>query len=282
MILNIRNLTEADIDLIEPMLMAAYGESNSFQSELRRYLILQPDGWLVAESENTLIGMVGAVDYGAFAYIGMMAVDPAFQRQGVAKRLMKQLLDWLDGRGCPLVLLDATEVGAKLYTQFGFVEDEPTLVFQQIDSLKSWCSDECVQQLNSADLARLTMFDAQIFGADRQAVFATFLAEIPERALFACNVDGQITGYLFAQASTIGPWVASTPELAEALLASALNLSFSDIPQVFVPGCNKAATSLLMRYGFSKQRVQRHMRRGNSTPLGQRCLLYGLASLSIG
>jgi GNAT superfamily N-acetyltransferase len=268
--------------LIEPILMAAYSESNNFKSELRRYLILQPDGWLVAESESLLIGMVGAVDYGAFAYIGMMAVDPVFQRQGVAKRLMKQLLEWLDGRGCSLVLLDATEVGAKLYTQFAFVEDEPTLVFQQVDSPKSRCSYECVKQLNSADLARLTMFDAQIFGAYRQAVFATFLAEIPKRALFACNVDDQITGYLFAQASTIGPWAASTPEVAEALLVSALNLSFSDALQVFVPGCNKVATSLLMRYGFSKQRVQYHMRRGNSTPLTQRCMLYGLASLSIG
>jgi GNAT superfamily N-acetyltransferase len=282
MIPNIRNLIASDIDRIEPVLMAAYSETNSFKSELRRYLILQSDGWLVAESGNALMGMVGAVDYGAFAYIGMMAVDPGFQRQGIGKRLIGHLLDWLDGRGCPLMLLDATETGAKLYTKFGFIEDEPTLVFEQFNYPKSLCSYKCVSQLCAAELSGLTMFDAQIFGAERQAVFATFLAEIPKRAFLARNVVGQITGYLFAQASTLGPWAASTPEVAEALLATGLSLSFSDKLQVFVPGFNKAATSLLMRYGFNQKRVQHHLCRGASASPGQRSMLYGFASLSIG
>jgi GNAT superfamily N-acetyltransferase len=282
MSLNIRNLTEADVDLAELMLMAAYGESKSFKSELSKYLRLQPDGWLVAESGSELIGMVGTVDYGSFAYIGMVAVDPVFQCQGVGKRLMRQLLDWHDGRGCSLMLLDATEVGAKLYRSFGFVEYELTLVFQQVNPPKRRCSAECVRQLNSTDLEQLTRFDAQIFGAARQSVFASFLAELPESALLSCNADGEITGYLFAQSTTIGPWAASIPEAAEALLAKALDFHFSNGIQIFVPGCNQTAISLLTHYGFEQQSVRSHMRLGTRLPSEHRCMLYGLASLSIG
>lgn len=47
-------------------------------------------------------------------------------------------------------------------------------------------------------------------------------------------------------------------------------------------GQSLVATSLLMRYGFSKKRVQRHMRRGGSAPPDQRVMLYGQVSFTIG
>ena len=208
MILTIRNLTEADLGPLDPVLIAAYGEPGSFKPELRRYLALQPDGWRLALSDGAPVGMVGAVDYGSLAYVGMMAVDPAFQRRGIGMALMSRLLTWLDGRGCPLVLLDATEAGAKLYAKLGFVEDELALVFQQDDYAKSPCPSVRVNTLCSADLAALAAFDAPIFGADRRAVFAAFLAEIPDRAFVVRDEAGYFAGYLFVKIYTLGPWAA--------------------------------------------------------------------------
>lgn len=261
--------------------MVAYGRSSSFKSELRRCLTLQSDGWLVAEKDRNLVGMVGTVDYGPIAYVGLMGVHPAAQGQGIGGVLLNQLLLWLDRRGCPLALLDATEAGTGLYTKFGFVEDEKSWVFDLGDGRQLQTCEQ-VSRLRLIDLAALSAFDAPIFGANRQAVFATYLRELPERAFITRDQTGQISGYLFAQSKSLGPWAASTPEAAQMLLAAALSLSFDSTPRVLVPGSNPSARDLLLSWGFREQRALSHMRRGRNTAPAQRCKLYGLASFAIG
>jgi ribosomal protein S18 acetylase RimI-like enzyme len=279
---NIRKLTAADVEDIDPILMAAYNRPSSFQSELQLYLTLQPDGWLIAECDGVPVGMVGAVDYGTFAYIGLLCVHPAFQRCGIGQLLMEKILAWLDERKSPNAVLDATEVGVPLYTKLGFVQEEKSLLLKQDSAVQHIGSFNFVSELRSPDLSDLTTFDTPIFGASRQAVFAAFLKEFPNRAFVARNQTGEIIGYLFAQPQRLGPWAASTMEAAEALLATALQLSFDDTPLVLVPGSNQTATALLRRYGFTQQRSLSHMRRGRSAVPDRRFLLYGMANFALG
>ncbi len=124
--------------------------------------------------------------------------------------------------------------------------------------------------MREGDLAALDAFDAPIFGASRAAVLAAYLAEHPGRAFVARDAGGQISGYLFAQADTIGPWVARDPDSAEALLAAALPLDFEASPRVLTPAANSQGSALLMRYGFSPQRMLRHMRLGGDASPTQR------------
>jgi ribosomal protein S18 acetylase RimI-like enzyme len=277
----IRNLTEADVDPADAILMSAYG-GPSRSARLRRYLALQAEGWLLAELDGGLAGVAGTINYGPLAYIGLVAVHPSMQRRGVARALMERLLAWLEERGCPLALLDASDAGAPLYVQLGFEDEGKTLVFRRDDcALRPQPSDR-VSLLRPADLPALVAFDTPIFGADRAAVFAAQLAEEPERAFVAHDATGQIAGYLFAQTQTLGPWVARTRADAEALLGAALRLEYDGAPGAIVPASNADASRLLMRYGFSPLRSLRHMRRGGNAAPGQRVLLYGQASLAIG
>lgn len=282
MVLTIRSLTAADVENIDPVLMAAYGKASSFKVELERNLALQPDGWLIAECDGAAVGMVGAVDYGAIAYVGLLGVHPNYQRRRIGLALMERILAWLDERGCPNAVLDATEAGAPLYAKLGFVEEEKTLILRQDTAVQRSHSSELVSELRSSDLPAVAAFDTPLFGANRQAVFATFLKEFPERAFVARNSSGQIVGYLFAQQQKLGPWAASTSEAAEALLSRALQLPFNDVPSVLVPSSNQAATGLLKCYGFTEQRAIGHMRRGGSVIPGQRTMLYGMASFALG
>jgi ribosomal protein S18 acetylase RimI-like enzyme len=224
----------------------------------------------------------GAVDYGPLAYIGMMSVHPQFQRRGIGQLLLDHVLAWLDGRGCPMVLLDASEAGAPLYQRRGFQEDARALMFLQDDCALPPQKAGRVRPLRQSDIPALVEFDAPLFGASRAAVFESYLTEAPERAFVAHDEAGQLTGYLIAQRRLLGPWAAATPEDAEALLAAALALPFDDAPAVIVPSTNKAATPLLMSYGFSPQRSLSHMRRGGAGAPGRRSLLYGQASFAIG
>src|SRR5512136_2677608 len=116
--ISIRNLSAADIEAADRIAQAAFGTPENRVAEMQRFLEMQPDGWFVAEQSGLLLGMVGAVDYGAFAYIGMMVVWPEFQGRGIGRLLMERLLGWLDQRGTPS-LLDATEMGYPLYKKLG-------------------------------------------------------------------------------------------------------------------------------------------------------------------
>lgn len=280
MTIAIRTLTEADLEPAGAILDAAYGPPLNRQVELRRYLTLQTDGWLLASLDGAPAGMVGAMDYGPFAYVGMMAVHPGVQRRGVGLALMERLMAWLEGRGCPVALLDATEAGAPLYARLGFVEDEKTVVFRRDDCPQRPQPSERVRPLHESDLPALADFDAPIFGARRQAVLASYLADDPGRAFVARDEAGGIAGYLFAQSQKLGPWAAREPAVAEDLLAAAL--AYGGAPVTLVPSSCAGATRLLMRYGFSPQRSLRHMRRGGGGPPGRRELLYALASFAIG
>ena len=281
--LNIRNLTINELEKIDPILMAAYDKKSRFKSQLQRNLALQPDGWLVAESNGSLVGVVGAIDYGGFAYVGLMAVHPAFQRQGIGTMLMKHLLAWLNERGCYEVALDATVSGAPLYARHGFVEMEKSFVFQQQNKLdKHPSSFEQIDILRSSDLNELSTFDKMVFGTNRRSVFTTLLSELPNRAFIARDRDCQIVGYLFAQSQRLGSWAAITPKVAEALLFTALSLSFDGTPHVLVPEANQAAKTLLLRHGFKQQRTLSHMRRGKNATFGIRTLIYGMTDFALG
>jgi hypothetical protein len=49
---------------------------------------LQPDGWFVAELDGQWL-MVGTVDYGEFAYIGLMAVHQRCSARGIGRALRR-------------------------------------------------------------------------------------------------------------------------------------------------------------------------------------------------
>lgn len=279
--LAIAQLGLADLEAADQLLIAAYGMT-SRQAELRRYLALQPDGWIMARWQGQPAGVAGATLYGPTAYIGLVGTDPAYQRRGIALAMMRHLLGWLAERGDPIVLLDASLKGAPLYERLGFVDDERSVVYLQDDCARMPAESTRVGPLAAGDIAELAAFDAPIFGAARAAVLERLRAEAPARALLARDEAGQISGYLIAQPAQLGPWAARTPADAEALLGAALRLGFASGPAALVPSSNPDAAALLLRYGFSPQRSLRHMRLGGSGPVGARERLYGLASFAIG
>lgn len=73
------------------------------------------------------IGMVwerlaGPGSAGTLGYIQSMATDPAFRRQGIARRVLTLLLDGFAARGVTSVGLHATTEGEPLYRAAGFAE----------------------------------------------------------------------------------------------------------------------------------------------------------------
>lgn len=283
MSLVVRPVSESDLAAADRVLCAAFARPASFVPHMRLHLEIEPRLFYVAEEAGQIVGIVGAVDYGPIAYIGLMAVDPALQRRGIARRLIEPLLAELDARGCTRILLDATDQGAPLYQSLGFIDDGQARVFELRTMVAVEEAAACAIEVSrSADLAELVAFDAESFGASRAKLLAALWELYRERLLIARDGTGKMLGYLFARDPTLGPWVVRRQSVAGLLISEALRLPYLQTPHVMIPRSNQAAAELLSNRGFVEQRKLRHMRRGTNSPCGQPENVYGQASFAHG
>jgi GNAT superfamily N-acetyltransferase len=285
MSLAIQPLTDDLLGEADRILMAAF-RSPSRREELAFYRSLKPNGWLVATADGAPAGLGGVTSYGAFAWLGLMAVDPAMQRRGIGQALLEALIVRARELGRSAVLLDASDAGAPLYTRLGFVVEDRVLVYtRELSDTKldgDLMAPHRVTTLTHEDLPALVEFDTRSFGGSREALLVASLQLYADRVFATHNESGAITGYVVAQEQRLGPWVATTPEAAKALLAHALTLQYVAAPSVLVPALNRDATELLERSGFRSSRELRHMRYGGESGLQRRERLYGQASFAIG
>lgn len=253
---------------------------------LTLYLTLQPDGCFVAVEHDQIIAMVVGICYDAFAFIGAMTVHPDYQRRGIGATLMQHVLKWIDNRGIPSVVLEATAQGEPLYRKLGFVEDYRTVVYAREagagSDLDCQLARELVEPMTESDLDKILAFDTPCFGADRHRVLTEGFSRWPNRAFLARDRAGHLAGYVLASDTRIGPWVATDAAAAEALLDAALTLPFTSGPTAALPGLNRVGGSLLLRAGFEPQRSTSHMRRGGTGIVGKPEAIFGRMTLGIG
>jgi GNAT superfamily N-acetyltransferase len=283
MSLVLRPLTPRDFASVDALLTAAYAPSTSMLNDLVRYHRLQPDGWILALRDERPIGMGGALLYGARARIGLMAVLPEMQHQGIGAAIVHHLLKWIAHCGATTVFLNATPEGVPLYAKFGFVVDDTACAYRQSCSPTLLNAPESVTMpLEPEDLAEVIHYDEGRFGSRRTGVLTSYSQDFADRIFIARDSQRVITGYIMVQPHRLGPWLADTPEIAESLLQHALRLSFSHPPQVLLPQSNQAGRRLLDRAGFLPERSWQSMRLGGSPDLRSRQWLYGYANFYVG
>jgi len=281
---HIRALDAADFPAADDVLRAAFHAEISFLPRLRRYLALQPDGWLAATDEGQVVGLVGAIDYGAFAYVGLMAVRPDRQGQRLGRKLLDGLLGNLDARGTTCALLDASAAGAPLYERSGFADAGLSHEFSAGEVLQASSNGDApsVATATAADLDDITNLDGAFLGAPRARLWRWLFAAHPDRILCARDASGAVTGYLCAQDPLLGPFGARTPDAAGALLRRAVAVLGHTRVRLQVPEANVAARALLGAAGFRVTRSLRHMRRGPCPAFPGWQSIYGKGSYCLG
>jgi len=274
----------SDMEAVDEVLRSAFKTSYDRKDNLKRYLAIQSSGPFVAKIDSEIVGFGAAMDFGRFAYIGKMGVDPKVQRRGVGGSILSTILRWLEDRKCPTILLDASPYGGPLYEKFGFIESDLTAVMQR-NVVKNHPKERSALNRTKSEvveLPKLLSFDMPRFGADRLHLLRSYFDDDPTRFLVSYDQKDQVDGFLVAQSRVIGPWVASNAEVARGLLDEALEFSFEDNPTVFVSASNEAALELLLCYGFEKLRTQRHMYKGKLIQRDRKSSIYGQANFSFG
>ena len=61
---------------------------------------------------------------GKIGLLSSMYTDPDYRRKGIARELLSRVIKDAKAYGCGMIQITASEMGVKLYTDFGFVHNE--------------------------------------------------------------------------------------------------------------------------------------------------------------
>ena len=88
----------------------------------------------IAFDGNTMIGTSGmsfvekppyfGCPSGKIGLLSSMYTDPDYRRKGIARELLSRVIKDAKAYGCGMIQITASEMGVKLYTDFGFVHNE--------------------------------------------------------------------------------------------------------------------------------------------------------------
>ena len=124
--LAIRNLTIGDYDAVMALWSSVPGvRAHESREELDRILARNPGLSCVAARGDQLAAAVLCCHDGRRGYLYHLAVAPAFQRHGLAKRLVERCLNGLKAAGiqrCTIFLIADNEAGELFWRQTGWRE----------------------------------------------------------------------------------------------------------------------------------------------------------------
>jgi len=232
--------------------------------------------WTVAEApDGALVGMVGAVSLGNIGILCHLAVHDEYRGFGLGAMLSSWAVAYLRSRGAKTVRLYSTGRAEGLYRSLGFKEGTPRTVYRLEEGhrrsrVPEQLDGHRVETLTFGDLPELYGVDHWSFGADRSALLFATLRLHPGRGIVARDASGLIKGYLIrsalGHATRIGPFLASTPDVARLLLTHALSATGGAPVQVTVPGpAGCPAHSLLQEFGFEGREDRLRMELGETT-----------------
>jgi GNAT superfamily N-acetyltransferase len=217
-------------DLGDALRLSTTAGWNQQVDDWRMLLRLAPAGAFAAVIDACVVGTAIGIDYGGFAWIAMMLVDPAYRGRGIGRRLLETALDAVPANRC--TRLDATPLGLPLYRRYGFeveaalsrhVSDVSTRGDVPVSDAGN--SSRRVRPLTAPDLDIVIERDSQTFGGTRGAVLDWAFHGAPQYAYIVQSENGPVhyclgrQGRLFDQ---IGPVVAGHEAVANALMDAAL------------------------------------------------------------
>jgi predicted N-acetyltransferase YhbS len=97
-----------------------------FLSGMRRFVERDPDGAWVAADGGRVVGMVAAIRRGSFWGLSMLFVDPAWQSQGVGRRLLDAGLACAQGAEVRMILTSSDPRALRRYSLAG-LDIHPTV-----------------------------------------------------------------------------------------------------------------------------------------------------------
>jgi len=223
------------------------------------YEALDPGCCLVAESGRGKIS--GSCFYHpreTHVSLGIMNVNPDFAGEGVARKLLHEVILKAGDRTVRLVSSAMNLDSYSLYTRAGFA---PYEVFQDMwfpDGLKdngTAVDDGSIRDAVRGDVADIVALEEKLLGISRRGDIEMFVRNTT--GIWSCSVnvgeDGQVNGFLASidhpGARLLGPGAAVDEEVALALILAEVRKERGGPPVFLVPARRWWLVSRLYRLG---------------------------------
>ncbi|HEY0380224.1 MAG TPA: GNAT family N-acetyltransferase [Pyrinomonadaceae bacterium] len=271
-------------DLAGAMRLKELARWNQTEGDWLRLLKLEPRGCFCASLDGRLVGTTTTTTYaGGLAWVGMVLVDPGCRRRGVATRLMRTALDYLEKR-VAAVKLDATTDGRPVYERFGFrVESSVerwTGTARVFDARAAMC-----ETFEPSTPGELLALDREAFGADRSKLIEALLADACVAPMVAA-AEGRLSGYALARrgssAAYVGPLVASDARQAATLFDGLLGQLAGQRIYVDLNTNFERGAEVLADRGFVKQRDLVRMAYGAPSSAASSAAVFAIAGPELG
>ncbi len=260
---------------------------NQTEDDIKRILTLNPNGNFAAYYGDRMIGTITTIVYGKeLGWIGMMMVDPEYQRRGVATSLMNTALTFLHKRGINNIKLDATPEGIPFYESMGFVSGS---TIERWEYLPSGDFDNHLKPFEKSFLPAIIELDTKAFGADRSILLHSLLGDTQsslQPLVSLSPLNNTLDGYAFARRGSnayyVGPVIAKHMKAAMNLL----NGMFSQLRNqtvYFDYNMNFGIpTGYFFRHGFVHQRNLTRMSLDGRENIATSPLVFAIAGPELG
>jgi GNAT superfamily N-acetyltransferase len=274
--MQIRPMSHNDLEFV--LTLTSSEGWSSTRRDFEELLEYDPHGCFIGEIEAEPIGMVCAVSYDGFGFIGNLIVLESCRGHQCGRTLMEHGMHYLQAHGAKSILLDAVPMAVTLYEQLGFRKICKSL---RLEGTVSGSESKCVRDVNREDLSRISDFDASIFGGRRDKFLRMRFVAHPEYCKVledSEEVQGYIMGSTSGTSIRIGPWVMNEPNTtAEQLLLDFSQSITADNLKIGVLEKNIKSLELLHKYGFKKNSFSWRMVYGEDTEATLSNCLYAIS-----
>ncbi|MFD5988605.1 GNAT family N-acetyltransferase [Streptomyces cyaneofuscatus] len=216
--LPVRRLTRGDL-----VSCADLSEDRGWPRDEHRWglLLSAGTGYGIAEPDGKgLVAACVVTPYGpCLAAVGMLLVAGRHARQGIARRLMRHVME--ETGSTPLALY-ATPEGQRLYEELGFAQVGRTERVLGRFRAEDRPSAVTTRPAAADDLQAMVRLDLPVFGIDRTHIIAR-LPAFSDR-LRVAEENGELTGYAAlwpsGDAHVVGPLIARDTATAKALVTA--------------------------------------------------------------
>ncbi len=120
-----RPMTQLDLVPIFAIEKASYGVEAWSMAQLKEESAGKDRWYVVAERDGAVIGYAGVLNLAGVADVLTVTVDEANRRKGIARELLRRVIDWTRTQKCEAIMLEVkvgNEQAMPLYKSFGFIE----------------------------------------------------------------------------------------------------------------------------------------------------------------
>ena len=249
---------------------------NQTADDWRMLIDLAPDGCLGIDVDGELASTATLLCYGRrLAWIGMVLTRIAFRGHGYARRLLTETLTLADRMRIESVKLDATDQGQPLYEKLGFRPEQPVERWARTEPSSPRSADP--KAAGEATSANWHAADPAAFGLDRTPLLENLALRhrpLTSGQSYLLTRPGRLTHYL-------GPSVADSPAIAQALLSRALQIPNQAGFSWDILLENTAAVRLARDFEFTPKRHLLRMVRGKDLR-GQEQSIFAIAGFELG